>query len=221
MMARLLAVGLFAMATALSLTAPAQATTIDFTGAGTLNYDPVAQTYGDSAAADLSYRSLTGGNNWGQTATQSADHVDYWAEANYSHDQAIFAVAGTDKLELGLQAGGGLHFTSVTFDLGSYPDSTRSIAFRLYDAGWNEILSNASLSIDGSAAGALVSLAVNTSALYFQMGDNWDTGIRSLTFQTAANTVAATPIPPSLLLFLAGIGGLGLTGWRRKNASLV
>jgi hypothetical protein len=30
----------------------------------------VSQSYGDAAAADLSYRSLAGGNNCGQSATQ-------------------------------------------------------------------------------------------------------------------------------------------------------
>jgi hypothetical protein len=194
---------------------PAAAATIDFTGAGTIDYQAVAQSYGDSAEADLSYRSLTGGNNWGQTATQSADHVDYWSQANYSHDQAIFAAASTNKLELSAQAGAGLNFTSVTFDLGSYPNNTQVIAFKLYDSGWNEILSNDTFSIDGTT-GSLITLALNTSAFYFQMGDNWNTGVRALTFQTAA----ATPVPPALLLFLTGLGGLGFAGWRRKQATL-
>ncbi|HVZ01618.1 MAG TPA: hypothetical protein VHA35_19080 [Dongiaceae bacterium] len=33
-------------------------------------------------------------------------------------------------------------------------------------------------------------------------------------------SVAATPIPPALLLFLTGLGGLGFTGWRRRKAAL-
>jgi hypothetical protein len=32
--------------------------------------------------------------------------------------------------------------------------------------------------------------------------------------------VATTPVPPALLLFLTGIGGLGFAGWRRKQAAL-
>jgi hypothetical protein len=70
-------------------------------------------------------------------------------------------------------------------------------------------LSN-SLVISGTT-GTLVSLAVNTTTLYFQMGDDYNTGITSLDFATAA----ATPVPPALLLFLTAIGGVGLAGWRK------
>jgi len=198
----------------LALASPAQATTIDFSGAGVADYDVVSQSYGDSAEAGLSYRTLNGGNNWGQTATQSADHVDYWADANYSHDQAIFAAANGNKLELSLQAGAGLHFTSVTFDLGGFNNADKAPALRLYDAGWNEILNNPAFGISGTAAGGLVTLAVNTSALYFQMGDDWNTGVRSVTFQTAG--VATTPIPAALPLFASALGVLGFAARRRK-----
>jgi hypothetical protein len=196
---------------------PALATTIDFTGAGAADYDVVSQSYGDSAEADLSYRTLQGGNNWGQTATQSENFVYYWADANYSQDQAIFAAHQGEKQELALQAGSGLRFTSVTFDLGSYPNVTKDTAFKLFDASWNELLSNSALSIDASA-GALITLAVNTSALYFQMGDNWNNGIRSVSFATAPAAVAQTPIPAALPLFLSALGVLGFAARRRKLA---
>jgi len=207
-------VGLTSLA-AVSFAMPALATTVDFTGAGAGNYAVVSQSYGDSAEADLTYRTLAGGNNWGQTATQSANVVDYWADANYSGDQAIFAAANSNKLELGLLAGSGLGFTSVTFKLGSYPNATQSAAFKLFDAGWNLLASNDTLSIDG-ATGALVSLAVNTTALYFQMGDNWNTGIQSVSYQTAA--VAATPIPAALPLFATALGAMGFAARRRRKS---
>jgi hypothetical protein len=31
--------------------------------------------------------------------------------------------------------------------------------------------------------------------------------------------IAPTPVPPTLLLFATGLGGLGLLGWRRKKAA--
>jgi hypothetical protein len=208
-------VGISALA---AVSMPAQATTIDFTGAGAANYDDVSQTYGDSAEADLSYRTLGGGNNWGQFATQTADHAEYWADTNYSGDNAIFAVNNGNKLEVALQAGSGLQFTSITFDLGGYPNIDKLTAFRLYDAGWNEILSDAAFPID-AAAGGLISLAVNTTALYFQMGDDWNTGVRSLSFQTAAMGVGTVPIPAGLPLFASALGALGFAARsRRKNA---
>jgi hypothetical protein len=212
MLTRLLTAG-FATAVALSLAAPASATTIDFSSAGTNNGDIVAQTYGDSAEADLSYRTLEGGSGsiWGQTAPQSDAFVRFWA-GNYSGDQAIYAAQTTHKLELSLAAGAGLHFTSVTFHLGGYPDSNKTTAFRLYDASWNELLSNDTLLISGTT-GALVTLAVNTTTLYFQMGDDYNTGVTSLDFATST---ATTPVPPALLLLLTAIGGVGLAGWRKK-----
>jgi hypothetical protein len=212
MMAAIL--GLTSLA-AMGAAMPAQATTIDFSGAGVANYDTVSQSYGDSAEADLSYRSLDGGDNWGQTATQSFDHADYWSQANYSHDQAIFAASGGSKLELALNAGAALHFTSVSFNIGSYPDSAQVGAFRLYDAGWNLLLSSDTLGIDAST-GALVSLAVNTSALYFQLGNNWNIGVRALTFQTAG--VATTPIPAALPLFATALGAMGIAARRRRKS---
>jgi hypothetical protein len=206
------ATGLMSLALA-ALATPAAATTIDFSGAGTVDYDTVSQNYGDSAEADLSYRTLSGGNNWGQTATQSDDHVYYWADPSYSHDQAIFATANGNKLELGLQAGGAA-FTSVSFHLGSFPNFTQSVAFKLYDAAWNVLLSSDTLLIDGNT-GALVSLAVNTTALYFQMGDNWNTGIQSVSYQTVG--VATTPVPAALPLFATALAVMGVAARRRRR----
>jgi len=207
-------VGLSALA---AVSMPAQATTIDFTGAGVNDYDDVSQSYGDSAEANLSYRSLNGGNNWGQTATQLADHVDYWAETTYSHDQAIFSVANGNKLEVSLAAGAGLTFTSVTFDLGGHNQTDKVVAYRIFDAGWNEIANDAAFFVSGNTGG-LVTLAVNTTALYFQMGDDWNSGVRALSFQTA---VAATPIPAALPLFVSALGALGWAARRRKAATTV
>jgi len=59
-------------------------------------------------------------------------------------------------------------------------------------------------------------LAVNTTALYFQMGDDWNTGIRSLSFETA---VATTPIPAALPLFASALGILGFAARRRRKSA--
>ena len=204
-------VGLSSLA---AVSMPAQATTIDFTGAGAVNYDDVSNTYGDSAEANLNYRSLGGGNNWGQLATQTADHAEYWADTNYSSDNAIFAVNNGNKLEVALHAASGLLFTSVTFDLGSYPNVDRPIDYKLFDANWNELTSATGFTVSGTAAGALISLAVSTTSLYFQMGDDWDVGVRSLSYQTA---VATTPIPAALPLFAGALGALGFAAQRRRK----
>jgi hypothetical protein len=45
---------------------------------------------------------------------------------------------------------------------------------------------------------------------------SWDFGVTNVNFDQVA--VAATPIPAALPLFASALGGLGLLGWRRKQA---
>ena len=86
--------------------------------------------------------------------------------------------------------------------------------YKLFDANWNELTSGNGFTISGMAAGTLISLAVNTTSLYFQMGDDWDVGVRSLSYQTA---VATTPIPAALPLFAGALGVLGFAARRRRK----
>jgi PPE-repeat protein len=50
------------------------------------------------------------------------------------------------------------------------------------------------------------------------LGDNSDTGITSTSI-VIATAPSATPLPAALPLFTAGLGALGLLGWRRKRTA--
>jgi len=52
---------------------------------------------------------------------------------------------------------------------------------------------------------------------YTAYSSNSDSGNGSLLVTGAISDIAATPLPATLPLFVSGLGGLGLLGWRRKR----
>jgi hypothetical protein len=86
------------------------------------------------------------------------------------------------------------------------------------------------ISLLGVNAGNFTALhAFTTTAALsslFQLGDNTltfrienDGGPGG--FRTANLTVATTPIPPAILLFMTALGGIGIFGYRRRGAASV
>lgn len=208
------------IASGLAGSANAATVLVDYTGAGAANYDTVSQSYGDSAEADLSYRSLNGGNNWGEFATQSANFVSYWNDANYSGDQAIFAVSNGNKLELTISAASGLYIQSLDFLLGSYPNVDRNIDFKIFNGAW-DLIDEGTRIVD-DALGATFAYGFSPlsdySVIHIQFGDDWDVGVNSLQYTTARIDAppSSVPLPAALPLLISAIGGLAFYGKRRR-----
>jgi hypothetical protein len=203
----------------MSIASLASAATVDFSGAGVNNNDLVSQAYGDTADVNLSYRTLGALNNWGPGATQyictDCNTVRYWNTATFSTDQAIFAAIGDGKLEVRLDAAPGLAFSSVAFHLGTWPGGdTNDSEYRIYSGAGVLLQSLAPVPISGSSAGLLVTFSPpnpDVTSIIFQLGDNWNRGINSLSYET----VSAVPLPGALLLMGSGLAGLIGLGRRR------
>ncbi len=196
---------------------PASAITIDFTGAGTANYEVVSQTYGDSTAANLSYRTLLGGDNWGLLATIASDHADYWAQAQYSGDNAIFASADSHKLELRIDVGAGQELFNLQFNIGSYPNISRTAAYQIFDGSGN--LLDSSAAFNASNLGSVLALASPViGSVILQLGDSWNVGVTSISYDVRNPSPDAVPIPAALPLLASALGIAGFFGRKRKQS---
>ena len=96
-----------------------------------------------------------------------------------------------------------------------------NMTFTLYDSGGHKLFSTSGFQTDAgekkvtkiSFTGFLLDALLAAGTLTLKI-----TGA----FCSCASydiAVAETPIPPALLLFLTGLGGVGFMGWRRKAAA--
>jgi hypothetical protein len=200
------------------LVAPASATVVDFSDLGNGGggaWGAVPQSFGDThGVVNFTYRSLQGGNNWGEDANQSSGHVNYWSGSDFSHDDAIYAVKSTDKLQLRMDAGEGQHFTNVQFHFGGYPNTDQYAEYKVFDQNWSLLGSATNFFISGST-GALLALAPNSTSLVLQIGDTWNAGINWVSYTVAPNDV---PLPAGVVFLLTGLLGIGGAGRMRKAA---
>jgi hypothetical protein len=208
--------------TALASTS-ASAIVVDYSDAAPLSdFDPLPQSFGDTpGTADFSYRTLNTGNNWGSGATVLAPHVEFW-NGFYSGDDAIFAAdSGSAKFELRIDAAAGLQLTGIEIDFGGWPNVDHTVEYRLFDAGWNSLGTDASFTILGATIpGNTIALALNTTSFVLQFGDDWNAGVNEVRYTVGpAGPVSAVPVPGALVLLGTGLAGLIGFGRRRKTAA--
>jgi hypothetical protein len=151
------------------------------------------------------------------------------------------APAQATTFNLGTLTDGTPVFQGDLFSRGTFSDTinfTLSTASAISGAVWDlavlplSNLSNLKISIDGTSlalnaghggaytGAVLASLAAGDHSFTITGRANGLVGGAYL-FKVAATAVAATPIPPALLMFGTALAGLGVAGWRRRKAMAV
>jgi hypothetical protein len=125
--------------------------------------------------------------------------------------------------------GGNLGFGQFTDNLNFHLDANSSLSGFLKDVEVPVFanLTNLAISIDGTA----LALNPNTGGAYtgavlalLSAGDHVfqitgkAIGLFGGAYRFSVAAVAATPIPPALLMFGTALAGLGFVGWRRRQA---
>lgn len=119
----------------------------------------------------------------------------------------------------------------VHFTLASVHDAVLAGAWATDNVGLDILVNGHSTGISlidhtVDAFNQLHTFSQNLGISFFQLGDNTltfvigndDPGLIGA-FRAANLTVTTTPIPPSILMFLTALGGLGFTAYRRRRGS--
>ena len=169
---------------------------------------------------------VVGGADQHYTATGGAPTTPYYNVAYVANDAGSQWIGG-DPFSPNFTA---VDYT-VHFTLAEAANAILSGSWGIDNQGLDILVNGNSLGI--SLLGVVVEnfnqLHSFTTTLaqsaFFHVGDNTltfriqnDGGPGA--FRTAGLSVAATPIPPSILLFLTAIGGMGFVAYRRRGAAL-
>jgi hypothetical protein len=202
-------VGILALAAAALFGVSSAASAAGFTGVGSANEDPVS-SLNSSGGADFEFRTL---NKFGKNTHETADHVSYWNDTVYSHDNALVSAIDGDVFEMSMIANPGRVFTSVTLHFGALDNTDTSTDWDVWDAFFS-FIDGGTLAIDGDTGGLVTLSGLHVHSFRMQFGTSRTAGLQGVDFTTAA---IATPIPGALLLFGTALGGLGFAGVKRRR----
>lgn len=185
----------------------AATSTIDFSGVGTNNGDPV--DFVSASGTDFHFETRSG---FGKFVSTVAPNVKYRADADYSHHQALYSATDDGVFELIVDAGPGKVFTDISFGLGGFQNATQTEDWSAWTANFGTFFGNGTISVDGTSGTLLTFSGINASHVLLQFGKNANVGLISAAYTTTA--AAVTPIPGAILLFGTSLAGLLAIGRR-------
>lgn len=218
-------------ATLLALAAPAagaQTFTLDFEGLGLGNGAAISQTYGDQAGlVDVTIRGRQGWGNSALTGATAANGL-FWNTAYndllniaYVNSSATVGEIVLDNLAAGQQ------LTVNSADVGSWPNSTTTVALRVYDFGWNLLFSGTGATVGSTIHAAFAPGDADVDGLYVQWSrlnlagaptEAYNTGIDNVNFTIGPIGGAVVPEPSTIALVAGGLLMTALGARRRRTA---
>jgi hypothetical protein len=207
---KLLGVLAFAVVATCAMPAVAATSTVDFTGIGTNNGDPISSASG--SGADFTFETRSG---FGKFVSTVAPNVEYRADADYSQDQALYSATDDGVFELAILAQPGQIFTDITFGFGGFQNAVQTTDWEAWSGFFGTFINDGSITTDPNSSTLLTFAGVNTDVLLLQFGTNANVGLNFVTYTTTATATTVTPIPGTLLLF--GTSLTGLIALRRRR----
>ncbi len=218
---------LLASLTAMGAAGPASAvTTLDFSGsicgsAGDQpcsDNSPIGQSYGDSAAVDVSYRAANTA-----TGATSEDILRYWT-TNYGDLEGVVwggsGPTGTFS-EITFAARTGFEVTLLGFESGCYLNiaTCQTAPFSILEIGGSTVASGTLVNPVNGHDTELFNLPFSGSGYILRWGpDGYDTGLDNISFDSRPMApMGVVPEPSTWAMMLFGFGALGLTMRRRRG----
>jgi hypothetical protein len=206
-----------ALAASALFSLPASAAVLDFTNTGCLSGGGtnclIPQSYGDTDAVDVSYRTLSA-----STGEPLGAGLFYFA-GGYGNLGGI-VYGGSDsthfKAEITLTAKPGHLLSLQSFDFATYANRTAKVPITVTDLDGN-VLESGLYSTGYPGHGTLSPNTAMLSGIIIRWGpDSYNVGLDNISY----TAISTAPEPASWALMLAGFGALGWSMRRRRNAAL-
>jgi hypothetical protein len=206
--------------------AAAETTTLTFSGniCGTTgnqacgNYSPIGQSYGDSAGADVQYRSIDT-----STGATFEPFLKFWTQ--YGDLPGIVWGGGGQSgyaSEIVIAAAAGYEVSLIGFDFATYLSRSATVPFSITSLGGTSIFSGTEPTLTPAHNSLAINSAYFTDGIRLQWGpDGYDVGLDNIAFDVRATAVAAAvPEPASWAMMISGFGLVGGALRRRRQPVL-
>lgn len=176
----------------------------------------IAQTFGDTAQVDVSYRSITAA-----TGETYESFLTYWG-GGYG-DLTGVAYGGSNSTgyisEITLKAAEGFAVSLLDFDFATFVNTTASAPFLITDLAGNTLSAFTGATGYPKHGHAAVNTAYLDGVILRWGPDGYNVGVNNLQFDARSLSVAgAVPEPSTWAMLILGFGALGSMMRRRRAA---